>query len=172
MDGMTSMNEPARSGGIGYGEDILAWEAPEYATRERGERWYMIAGVCAVSLIAYGLVTAQYTMAIVFALLAAVYHLVHNHPERDVVIRITTLGIVIDDQFYQFSDIASFWIVYDPSGIRKLYIRNRKRFSADMGVELMDQDPMAVRQALERNVSEIVGKSEHGTEKLARWLNL
>lgn len=155
-----------------FGETLLIWEAPEYANHEKSKRWYLIAAVAALSVIVYALITAQYTMAIVFALLAAVYHLVHNHPAKNIMVQITTLGMVIDGEFYQFSDIAAFWILYQPPVIKKLQIRIRKRFLPDLSLEIMDQDPQIIRQVLEQKVSEIVGRTEHFSDKLARWLQL
>lgn len=172
MGGMTSMDDKARSDGTIYGEEILAWTAPEYANHAKSERWTMVAGVFAVSLIAYGLISAQYTMAIAFALLAAVYHLVHNHPEREITIRVTGLGLVVAGQFYPYAEISDFWIVYDPPAVSKLYIRPRKRLGHDLAIELVDQDPQLVRSILETQVHEIVGKTESMTQRMARLLNL
>ncbi len=172
MDGMTSMADEARTNGTIYGEEVLSWTAPEYANHAKSERWYMVAGVCTVSLIAYGLITAQYTMAIAFTLLAAVYHLVHNHPPRDITVSITNLGMVIDGQFYAFGEIATFWIVYDPPHVSKLYIRLRKRLGHDLGIELVDQDPQLIRSILETQVTESVGRTESLTQRLARLFNL
>lgn len=172
MDGISSMPEIPPKGTPMYGEDVLSWIAPEYPNHAKSERWYMLAGISVVSLIAYGLITAEYSMAIAFALLAAVYHMVHNHPPRDITVRITTLGIVIDENFTQFSDFSSFWIIFNASSLRKLYLRRRQKFAPDIALELSDQDPLAIRQALESHISEIVGKTEHITDKITRWLNL
>lgn len=172
MDGMTSMADAARARGTIYGEEVLSWTAPEYANQVKTERWYMIAGVCAVSLIAYGLITAEYTMAIAFTLLAAVYHLVHNHPPRTIEVAVTSLGIVIDGQFYAFGDIATFWIIYQPPHVSKLYIRLRKRLGHDLGIELATQDPQLVRSILETQITESVGKTETMTQRLTRLFNL
>lgn len=155
-----------------YGEDVHSWVAPEYPNHAKSERWYMLAGISAVSLIAYGLITAEYSMAIAFALLAAVYHMVHNHPPRDIAVHITSLGLVIAEQFYAYSDVSDFWIVYDPPSVSKLYIRLRKRLGHDLSIELADQDPQLVRSILETQVHEIVGKTESMTQRLTRLLNL
>ncbi len=145
---------------------------PEYAHHEKGKTWYFIAGVVVLALIAYGLITGEYTMVIAVALLAGVYYILHNEPPKNMMVTITTLGIVIDQDFYQFSDIENFWIVYSPPNLKILYLRPFKKLASDIRLELMDQNPMVVRQVLQTQVKEVQGEGENMVDKMARILKL
>ncbi len=155
------------------GEVILQWEMPEYAHYDKGKTWYLIAGVIVLALIVYGLFMAEYTMVLAFALLAGVYYVLHNETPKNITIIITTHGLVIDKDFYQFSDIDHFWIVHKPhSNLKVLYLRALKKMSTDVRIELMEQDPMLVRQLLQTQIKEESGTDETFVDKVSRWLKL
>lgn len=154
------------------GHILAQWETPEYMEHEKGQSWYLIAGLSVLAVIVYGLIFADYTMSIAFALLAAVYYVVHSQEPKNIVITITTLGIVVENQFYQFSDIENFWIVYNGSNIKVLYLRFVKRFAADVRIELMDQDPMTIKNILKTQIREISGRGETLVDRIARFFKL
>jgi hypothetical protein len=155
-----------------WGEVILQWQMPEYPHQDKGQGWYMTAGVIVLAIIAYGLITAEYIMAIAFALLAGVYYILHNEAPKNITVSITTLGIVIEKDFYQFSDIESFWIVYVPPKVRLFYLRPAKKWSSDIKLELMDQNPMVLRQLLQPYIKELPGQGESLIDKISRVLKL
>ena len=154
------------------GKVILHWNMPEYPHHEKSKAWYVTAGIFVLAIIAYGLITAEYTMVIAFALLAGVYYILHNEEPKDISIAITSLGIVVDNDFYQFSDFDSFWIVYDPGKVKALYLRPVKKMSADIRLELVDNDPMVVRRLLQTQIKEIQGQGESLVDKMTRILKL
>lgn len=154
------------------GQTILEWQMPEYMHHEKDKRWYMIAGTIVLAILVYGLFTAQYTMVLAFALLAGVYYILHNEPPKNIKIIITALGLIIDNDFYQFSDIESFWIVYNPPNVKVLYLRPAKRLSTDIRIELMDQNPMLIRQLLQSQIKEVAGEGETFIDRMTRLLKL
>jgi len=157
---------------LDFGHAILHWEMPEYAHHEKSKTWFFIAGIVVLAIIIYALITAEYTMAIVFALLAGVYYILHNETPRNVTVSITTLGIIVDKDFFQFSDIQNFWIVYQPPKVGALYLRPVKRTASDIRIELMEQNPMVLRNLLKTQIKELQGEGENLVDKMTRLLRL
>jgi hypothetical protein len=155
-----------------FGQAILHWEMPEYAHHEKGKTWFFVAGIIVLAIIIYALIVAEYSMAIVFALLAGVYYILHNETPRNITVNITTLGIIVDKDFFQFSDIQHFWIVYQPPKVSVLYLRPVKRLSSDIRIELRDQNPMVIRNLLKTQIKELQGEGENLIDKMTRWLRL
>ncbi len=155
-----------------FGQVILSWQMPEYAHHTKDKRWYMIAGTILLAILVYGLLAGEYIMVLAFALLGAVYYILHNEPPRDITFAVTSLGMIVDRDFYQFSDMESFWIVYNPPAVRVLYLRPARRLTTDIRIELMEQNPMIIRQLLQTQIKEIAGEGESLIDRMTRLLRL
>jgi len=111
-------------------------------------------------------------MAIVFILLAGMVTLTHNQEPKMIDIKIMPLGMKIDDQFYAWSQIRAFWIVYNPPFVRRLYLRLADKGGRQLKLELNEQNPVEVRQQLARELPEIEGGEEAMTDLFIRLLRL
>lgn len=139
---------------------LLEWYTPEFMPYPRSATWFLAAGILVLSLISYAIFTGSATMAIVFILLGGAYVLTHNQNPKVIQIRITELGIYVGDQFYPYNAIRAFWIVFKPPFVRKLYLQVGAKSSRELKVELMGQNPVALRQLLAKEIPEIEGGQE------------
>lgn len=152
-------------------EALLEWEASEYAHYEKGRTWYLIAGVLALAVIGYAIVSESYMEAVAMALLAGVVYLYsHELPSRHR-IQVNKLGVQVGEQFFPYTVIRSFWLVLTPE-LRQLHLETTVRFGQILTIQLEDTDPILVRKVLAMEVQEASGRSEGFIDKLARLLKL
>jgi len=154
-----------------HDEILHMWKTPEFVKIDKGRRWYMTTGIILLLLITYAIFSGSATMAIVFILIGGMFFMIRNQEPRMQEIMITKLGVWIDEKFYAYSNIHSFWIVYEQPYIRTLYLqigKGHKRIS----IQLNDQDPVLIRQLLSREIPETEDKHEDFTETLIRLFRL
>ncbi len=84
---------------------------------------------------------------------------------------IERMGVRINDYFYPYSEIHSFWIIYNDK-VKNLYITFVKRYLPSIVIDLSNANPHNVKIALSRRIPEQTQKSENLLDKLVRLLNL
>ena len=152
---------------------LLEWETPEFIPTPRGRLWYITAGIIMALFVAYGLLSDNLTMAIVFIMLAIVFMMVEKKKPRMVRAVITDMGVQYKDEFYPYHHINAFWLVYHPPHVRVLYLRVRRGHRIEpLRIELNGQKPQVIRHLLLKEVPEIEGAQELTTDILARVLKL
>ncbi len=166
----TPLAEPAAPD-EGHNKLLLAWKAPEFINHPKGKRWFLTAGITTLALIAYALYTNSATMAIVFIILAGVYYLTHNQEAKIIDVEIRELGIFVDNTFYSYNTIESFWVVYDPRYVRALNLKLTNKKSK-ITIQLNNQDPAEVRRVLSEEIPEMKGVQEGLADNLIRLLRL
>ena len=91
----------------------------------------------------------------------------------DVLCNIFEDGIAVGSQFYEWSDIKNFRIVYQPPEVKKLYIDLKNNLLQDFSIPLEDQSPLMVRDILKKYLKEDLTKTEETlTDRLNRWLRI
>jgi len=150
----------------------MEWKTPEFIHHEKSKTWFLMAGLLIVALIAYALYTNSATMAIVFIVLAGVYYLTHNQQPKIIDIKITDLGIFVDQAFHPYNQINSFWIVYHPPFVHTLNFRLGTKGRPRITIQLNQQNPVEVRKALAKEIPEVEGEGESMTEMVTRMLRL
>ncbi|MEK7105323.1 MAG: hypothetical protein AAB865_01425 [Patescibacteria group bacterium] len=156
-----------------YGTSLISWETLEYPKHDRSARWYVIAGVIAVALLAYALLTASFPFAVIVLMTIIIIFLSHlREPER-ILVHVTTNGVLIGHRFYAYKEIRDFAIVYEPPRTKLLYLDFFSRWHPLTSVPLEDVDPNALRQALLPYVIEDLSRdSETLTDVLARLFKI
>jgi hypothetical protein len=150
---------------------LTSWVSPEYADHHKGIIWYVLAGLVLVGILWYSLMSASWSTAVVFVLFAGVYLMNMHSKPRDAANAITELGVQVGGQFYAFSQIKGFWIVYKPPRVSTLHIQLVGKRD-DIAVELDEQSPAVVRNLLSREIPEIEGKGESFVNYVTRVLKL
>jgi hypothetical protein len=158
--------------GAEHNKLLLEWQAPEFIRHAKNKNWYLAAGILTLCLVAYALVTGSATMAIVFIVLAGVYTLTHNQEPKNLRIKITQLGMYVDDQFYPYNMINAFWLVYRPPFVRTLNLRLVGKTSNRLVLQLDSQNPVEVRALLAKEVPEVEGQQEAPADTLIRLMRL
>jgi hypothetical protein len=143
-----------------FGKTMHSWTVPEYHQHERGKWWYIIAASLAVASIVYALYTKNFLFAFIIIILAVIIFLHHTSEPADVRVTMTELGLMINDKFYRFRDISSFWIIYEPPLTKNLYFQLAESFRPPFVISLADEDPLTLRRTLLQYVAEDLDKKE------------
>lgn len=152
---------------------IFSWIAPEYIQHPKSAGWW--AGAAIVLLIAFAIeaLTGNWTLLAATLTFAFVFWLTHEfHKPRHTKINISELGVKIGHRQILYEEIQYFWIIYNPSHVKRLFLRIKDSFLPDLVLELEDQDPQAIRSFLEHHLVEVTGVQEHFTDQLLRLLKL
>lgn len=157
-----------------YGQEILSWQAYDRMIFPKSMRWYIVAGVIALMFVLYGIFFDAITMSISFLVLGGVYFLVQRGDPKVCEYAITTLGIRIHDEFYPYSLIDAFYIIYEPPYVMTLTIVVSHKFMKEQEIFLSTKiDPADLRDILiHRGLKEIQGKRESLVNALVRVFRL
>jgi len=143
-----------------FGQTVHSWTVPEYHQYERGAIWYVIAFTLAGAGILYALYSRNFLFAFLIIILSLIIFLHHTREPANLQIAITELGILINNKFYRFRDISSFWIIYEPPLTKNLYFQLAESFRPPFAVSLADEDPLTLRRTLLQYVAEDLDKKE------------
>ncbi|MFA6146419.1 MAG: DUF5673 domain-containing protein [Patescibacteria group bacterium] len=158
---------------IDHGKKFLSWQFPEYIKYEREKSWYIIVGLISLGIIIYSIVTANILFVILLILFMTIITLHNRHEPMDVLCDIFEDGIAVGSQFYEWSDIKNFRIVYQPPDVKKFYIDLKNNLLQDFSIPLEDQSPLMVRDILKKYLKEDLSKTEETlTDRLNRWLKI
>jgi len=151
--------------------DSVSWRAPEYEVYEKSATWYLVAIVLLGIIIAYALWKDSPIMAITFILIGVVGYLQLQKEPRILDFSINHNGIRAGNEIYEFDNIESFWIFYDPPHTKTLSLHTNASFIPFVHIPLADEDPVVVREVLMKFVPE--EKQEAGfVDALERFLHI
>lgn len=156
-----------------FNKPAFSWVGPEYLQHPKSIRWWVIAGIVFVLAVIIEAVISNWTMLAATLVFGLVYSYVHEfHPPKHVKVNISELGIKLGHKRFLYEEIESFWIIYDPPSVKKLYIRLKDKLITDIVIELENQDPQAIRSFLEMYLSEVTGVRETFTDVILRLFKL
>ena len=98
---------------------LYTWQYED--TKHRSPLWYIIALSIAIWLIIWWFLTSQYGMSIVIMLVVWFFYILENNSEDQVLVEITDLWIKVQGNFYDYSRIGWYSLVY--YGEQALYLR-------------------------------------------------
>jgi hypothetical protein len=153
-----------------YRKVLFEWHPKEFHEHKKGENWYLWLGIITAIFITIAIFTAAYIVAVTFFLLAVVIVMFAQRPAETIDVKITDTGIEKDDRFYPYHTLEKFWIFYNPPHVTRLHIRQKTRLMPDLHIEIEDQDPVALRDALLEYLPEDEAAEENFTDTVARRL--
>lgn len=156
-----------------FDKAVFSWIAPEYLQHPKSIRWWTTAGVVVAIAVIIEAIVSNWTMLVATLVFAGVYTFVHEYnPPKHTKVNISELGIKIGHKKIPYENIECFWIIYNPPMVRRLYLRLKTQLLSDLVIELEDQDPLLIREYLERNVAEMTGVRESLTDVILRIIKL
>lgn len=125
----------------------LSWNTPEYRHTKKTVEWFLASGIIAVALIATSVLLGNILFAVVIAVAAFVFLLHAQRAPRIVRASVSERGIEFGDAFYEYVDLASFW-VEARDGDARLILKHKKLLSLLTVIHLESVNPNIIRAAL------------------------
>ncbi|MDP4008795.1 MAG: hypothetical protein Q8P68_06435 [Candidatus Peregrinibacteria bacterium] len=154
-----------------HSEVIISWVSPSFVKHDKGIAWYVVAGLILIGILWYSLYSASWSTALVFLLFAGVYIMNSKHEPAGIVTAITELGVQHGTQFFPYSKIKGYWLVYKPPQVKVIHLQLTGR-GGEITIDLGDQPAASVRNILSREIPEIEGKGEPFVNYVTRILKL
>jgi hypothetical protein len=134
-------------------DTLLHWKAPEFEVFERDRKWYLYITLILLAVVAYAVYSNSLIMAITFILVGAVGY-IHIHKEPQILdFMITEEGVTAGQEIYEFENLKSFWIFYEPN-IKAISLHVKSRILPYIHVPLGDQNPVRIREILLKYIPE------------------
>lgn len=116
-------------------QDLLVWTAPSRPYRKKDRSFYTVALVLIVlgGLVALPISGPLFGVALMALLFVA--FVLDRMPPEDIQYKISTQGVTVDNHFYHWHDLDSFWLG-DKDNHQLMYIRTRYRYPALLMVML------------------------------------
>lgn len=147
---------------------LLEWSSTERTLNDeerRGRNIIIVGGGGVITLVS--LLVGNYLLAIFIALAAFVLHTSGSGKSKTVKCAITPQGVKIENRVYEFSDLKSFWIFYDPADVKELSLESKRTAMPLVRAPLGDANPVKLRETLlkfipekkhEESLSDIIGR--------------
>lgn len=137
------------------GRILFRWTAPEYESYERDRKWYFVMTLGLIAIISYAFITNSPIMAITFILIGMIEYIYISRKPQMLNFFITEKGIVAEKEIYEFEQMNSFWIFYDPDTIKSLSIHMKGNLMPFLQIPLHNEDPEDIHQILSEYIPEI-----------------
>jgi len=150
--------------------DVLySWDAPEFLYHEKSLLWHVV--VYSILLLFVGLMflLKQWVAIPVFLLIAILIYQYAEVKPKNVAIAITNLGVIVGDKFYPFSEIKSFWVLYNPP-IKQVSFELTKRFSPVISVSAEGVDLGIIKDIISSHVVEDDTRTEDFMDRIIRYI--
>lgn len=142
------------------GKVLMEWPFPEYEIMEHGKAWYVAASIAVVLLLLYALVTVNFLFAVIIIMSAIILLLREKFNPDEINFAITEKGLAVDGHFYTYDSFHSFYVIYKPGELKKLYFDFKSFLKPRLGIPLFNQDPLQVKDLLSKHIEENIDQ-EH-----------
>ena len=152
---------------------LASWSFPEYTKPNRDFVWYLIVLIVVAGLLAYSVFSLNYLFTVFIILAGVVLILRHKNKPLRIKCQIKPAGISLGKKFYAYSDLDSFWLIYQPPAVKSLYFSFKSKVKMRLSVPLGSQNPIKIREILLKFLPEDLTKEEEPiSETLARAAKL
>jgi hypothetical protein len=154
-------------------EDILYhWQSVKGRMHQRTSVWYVVATLIGLGFIAYAIWTANFLFAVMVLLVTFIIIIQQANPNRVVDVYVLYQGILIGNDFYAWKRFKSFYILYEPDVLQKVYFEF-KNPRPDIYVEFGEEDPLEIRDVLLQILKENLDKDDESlSDVMQRLLKL
>ena len=151
-----------------HGKKLFSWAFKEYESQERSKTWYTIFFIALGLMMIYAIVTINFLFGIILVMSGIILIIRDRNVPNDVNFSITEIGIEMDNKFYEFSQIADFYILYKPPELKNLYLNFKSLLTPRLIIPLHNQNPLEIRKFLNSFVTEDLEKEEEPLSEVFR----
>lgn len=145
---------------------------PESVQYQKPKWRYLWLGIVSAGLLVYAIFTFNFLFA-VFIVLSDIISICAKKESVKIKIAIAEAGIEVGKNFYPYKDFQLFWLIYKPPETKNLYLEFKNKFKPRLIVPLENQNPIKIRKALSKYVTEDLKQEEELLGKqIEKWLKL
>jgi len=149
---------------------IYSWKFDD--NKNRWALWYIIAISVVLWLAIWGFFTKQYWMSFIVLLIAWLVYFVENNSEDNVEIFLSDLWIKIDNGFYDYSKIDSYWFIYNWENSILLRLNLNTRWLRNIDVKVDNNITSDLKNILPNYINENPKSELTFSEKIINLLKL
>jgi len=125
------------------------WKTFEHEKSEKSREWYIIISFILFAIIIYALFTDNPIMAITFILIGITGYLQLTKEPKEMTFKITSNGVQAGKELYEYDNMYSFWIFYEPEEHKKhISLHTKAEILPYVHIPLGDEDPVELRKML------------------------
>ena len=147
----------------------IHWEAEEFAYHPKDSQWFITAGIVALGVFVSLLILKNIFGAATILLFFIIIYLYATKKPDIIPVTINTRGVAVKNKLTSYSNIASFWILYEPP-IKELIIIRREHFTPKITIPLGNTNPVEIRNILLANSMKEKEEEESLADVIARRL--
>lgn len=128
---------------------LISWKVEDFEKKSRDFKFYLYFYLVLLFLTIYGLATENLLMSILIILFGFTFFLFEKKEPITINCAITKNGIFIQDYLHNYDSLKSFWIEYQPKGIKELSFKNNHFLFPHIKISLgKDVNPVKLREHL------------------------
>ncbi len=151
-------------------KNLYSWEFN--GEKNRWALWYTLAWSVDVWLIIWGFLTKQYGMSFVILLLSWLFYYIENNSNDIINVALTSLGISVDNNFYDYGNIGSYTLIYSDKYAVYLRLNLIKKWIKSVDLHIDNEIAEQVKQILPNYISENPKANLTLTDKIIHWMKL
>ncbi len=128
--------------------EIYSWEAKEFEKLNRHPNWYLYFYIVLFAISIYSLFVNNLLFAILIILFGLLFYIFEKRQPNIYSFGITKEGVFAQDNLHPFSSIESFWIFYEPGGLKELSLKNKHHIIPYTQIPIGKADPSKIREIL------------------------
>jgi len=105
----------------------LKWKTPEFEYYKNSQSWFITIGIIAGILFIIAIFTKNFLFGLLIAISSFLIFTYSLKKPDNVKLSIGPKGIQINNVLYEFENLRSFWIFYNPPEIKELSLRSKKQ---------------------------------------------
>ncbi len=142
------------------GKVFLGWEFPEVEDRQIGKLQAVGLTILLAGVLIYAVMTSNFLFAMIIVLSVFIIIFQYFRPTAKIRIQLSEDGVLIDEKFYPYKVLQSFWMIYEPPQIKYLYLDFKNGLKKSLPIPLQDINPLKVREILQNFIPEDFEREE------------
>lgn len=134
---------------------FISWQAPSFYHNPSGKVLYPLLVLLFASGV-FVLISRENILMGIFLILSSIILLAYSNKKPEICsVEINQRGVGVDNRFYPYREIKSFWIHYEVGGIKELSLESKKWHMPYIKIIIDErQNPLAIRSSLIQFVPE------------------
>ncbi len=126
----------------------LEWETLEYQYKPKSNDWFWYLASAALALVIVAFFMHNFLLGIIAVIGAFTMSVMGSRRPEKIIFGVEIKGIRIDNKFYTYANLNSFWLNYDPPDKKELILESKKSLTPRIIINTEDVDPNQIRKTL------------------------